>query len=231
ARRSSSASPPWSSSPGGRSTWARASAGRSPSSSSPSGCSSSTASSSGTGPPPGSTRGSTACSCCSTSAASAGSTKPGSSSTAGSTSTTTHGSGSTAPSSPTAFSSSAWGSPAPCSPGAIWRAGRRRGRRGGRGASSAGSAAPPLLAGTWTIARAETRALFSQVGLYIFIPLILLQTLGSSLLSLGAFQTELLLTPGLLAVGALNTLSFLLCLLLMFYTVESLERERVTGLA
>ncbi|HXO21889.1 MAG TPA: M1 family aminopeptidase, partial [Thermoanaerobaculia bacterium] len=93
------------------------------------------------------------------------------------------------------------------------------------------AAAPPLLAGTWTIARAETRALFSQVGLYIFIPLILLQTLGSSLLSLGAFQTELLLTPGLLAVGALNTLSFLLCLLLMFYTVESLERERVTGLA
>jgi ABC-2 type transport system permease protein len=88
-----------------------------------------------------------------------------------------------------------------------------------------------LVRGTLTVARGEVRALLSQVGLYLFIPLILLQTLGGSLLALGAFGTEVLLTPGLLATGTMNTLTFLLCLLLLFYTVESLERERATRLA
>src|SRR5262249_37799394 len=71
----------------------------------------------------------------------------------------------------------------------------------------------------------------SQLGLYIFVPVILLQTLGGDLLALGAFGTEVLLTPGLLAARMMNTLTFLLTLLLLFYTVEPLARERATGLA
>jgi ABC-2 type transport system permease protein len=88
-----------------------------------------------------------------------------------------------------------------------------------------------LAAGTLQVARTELRNLVAAPGLYLFGFLILMQTLGSSLLALGAFQTELLITPGLTAVRSLNTLSLLLCLLLMFYTVEAIERERSTGLA
>ncbi|HZF11729.1 MAG TPA: M1 family aminopeptidase, partial [Thermoanaerobaculia bacterium] len=87
------------------------------------------------------------------------------------------------------------------------------------------------LRGTAAVARAEVRALFSQAGLPLFLVLILAQVLGDNLLAQGAFGTELLLTPGLLAVRTMNTLTFLLCLLLLFYTVESLERERTTRLA
>jgi ABC-2 type transport system permease protein len=88
-----------------------------------------------------------------------------------------------------------------------------------------------LAAGTLEVARTELRNLLAAPGLYLFGALILLQTLGSSLLALGAFQTELLITPGLTAVRTMNTLSVLLCLLLMFYTAESIERERSTGFA
>lgn len=88
-----------------------------------------------------------------------------------------------------------------------------------------------LIQGTLEVAGTELRNLLASPGLYLFGVLILLQTLGTSMLALGAFQTELLITPGTAAVGALNTLSLLLCLLLMFYTVESIERERTQGLA
>ncbi|HEV8577903.1 MAG TPA: ABC transporter permease subunit [Thermoanaerobaculia bacterium] len=88
-----------------------------------------------------------------------------------------------------------------------------------------------LVAGTLEVARTELRNLIASPGLYLFGALILIQTLGSSLLALGAFQTELLITPGLTAVRSMNTLSLLLCLLLMFYTAEAIERERSTGLA
>jgi ABC-type transport system involved in multi-copper enzyme maturation permease subunit len=88
-----------------------------------------------------------------------------------------------------------------------------------------------LVTGTLAVARTELRNLLASPGLYLFGVLILIQTLGSSLLALGAFQTEVLITPGLTAVRTMNTLSLLLCLLLMFYTAESIERERSTGLA
>jgi ABC-2 type transport system permease protein len=88
-----------------------------------------------------------------------------------------------------------------------------------------------LVRGALEVAGTELRNLLASPGLYLFGALILLQTLGTSLLALGAFQTEVLLTPGMAAVRTLNTLSLLLSLLLMFYTVESLERERATGLA
>ena len=88
-------------------------------------------------------------------------------------------------------------------------------------------------AGFWQtvrqVARSEMRELRSQPGLYLFVPLILFQTIASSLVSLGAFDTPLLLTPGTLAVTQMEFMTTLLSLLLIFYAVESMERERATG--
>jgi hypothetical protein len=88
-------------------------------------------------------------------------------------------------------------------------------------------------AGFWKtvrqVARSEMRELRSQPGLYLFVPLILFQTIASSLVSLGAFDTPLLLTPGTLAVTQMEFMTTLLSLLLIFYAVESMERERSTG--
>ncbi|HYU35834.1 MAG TPA: M1 family aminopeptidase [Thermoanaerobaculia bacterium] len=88
-----------------------------------------------------------------------------------------------------------------------------------------------FFAGTWRIARTELSNLLAAPGLYLFAALILLQTLGNSLVNLGPFQTPMLLTPGQLAVQTSGTLSFLLVLLLMFYTVESIERDLGSGCA
>ena len=90
---------------------------------------------------------------------------------------------------------------------------------------------PSFLKGLASVTAAETRELRRQAGLYIFIPLILIQCLGNALLAVGAFDTPVLLTPGITAAAVANQISVFACLLLMFYTVESLERERSTGLA
>ncbi len=90
-------------------------------------------------------------------------------------------------------------------------------------------AIPGMVRSLVDVARVELRELRSQPGIYLFAPLILLQVLGTSLSAIGPFQTPLLLTSGTIAQGAMNTLSLLVCLLLLFYTVESLERERATG--
>jgi ABC-2 type transport system permease protein len=90
---------------------------------------------------------------------------------------------------------------------------------------------PTFLESVRLVAGAELRELLRQAGLYIFIPLILMQTLGNVLLAVGAFDTPLLLTPGTTAVVVANQISVFVCFLLMFYTVESLERERSTGFA
>ncbi len=84
------------------------------------------------------------------------------------------------------------------------------------------------LAGAWEVARVELRELRRHPGLYLFVPLILAQSLGS-VITVAAFDTTRLLTPGTLAADAMNTLTLLVCLLLLFYTVESLQRERGTG--
>jgi ABC-type transport system involved in multi-copper enzyme maturation permease subunit len=88
-----------------------------------------------------------------------------------------------------------------------------------------------LVRGTLRVAGTEARSLFSAPALYLFATLILLQTLGNALTAVGPFGTSILLTPGLLAVQTLNPLTLLLCLLLMFYTAESLERDLSTGLS
>lgn len=120
---------------------------------------------------------------------------------------------------------------------------RRRGMIPGVAAEAERTALPPLAelrmrsrpiglgAGTLEVAGTELRNLLSAPGVYLFGALILLQTLGQSLTALGPFQTELLITPGIAAVQSMDVLSVLVCLLLMFYTAESLERERSTGLA
>ena len=87
-----------------------------------------------------------------------------------------------------------------------------------------------LAAGSLEVAGVELRNLLASPGLYLFGVLILVQTLGTSLVSVGPFQTEVLITPGNAAVQV-GILAALVCLLLMFYTAESLERERSTGLA
>ncbi len=93
------------------------------------------------------------------------------------------------------------------------------------------SGVPSFVDTVRRVAGAELRELRRQPGLYIFVPLILIQSMGNVLFAVGAFDTPLLLTPGTTAATVANQLSTLVCLLLMFYTVESLERERTTGFA
>ncbi|MBL8692948.1 MAG: ABC transporter permease subunit [Planctomycetes bacterium] len=81
------------------------------------------------------------------------------------------------------------------------------------------------------VSRAELRELAGQAGLYLFVPLILLQTIGNAAFAVGAFDTPLLQTSGTLAASSINTLTTLVCFLLLFYTVESLQRESTTGIA
>jgi ABC-2 type transport system permease protein len=93
------------------------------------------------------------------------------------------------------------------------------------------SAPASFLRSLWLVARVELRELRSSPGLYLFVPLILLQTIGAGALAVGAFDTPLLATAGTLAVSSMNPLTVFVCLLLMFYTVESVQRDRTTGLA
>jgi len=93
------------------------------------------------------------------------------------------------------------------------------------------SGVPGFIGATLTVAGAEARNLARQPGLYIFVPIILVQVISDLWLTTGAFDTPLLLTPGLAAVGSIGLVNFTVCMLLMFYTGESLLRERNTGLA
>ncbi len=90
---------------------------------------------------------------------------------------------------------------------------------------------PGLIRGAWAVTRAEVVELRSSPGLYLFVPLLVLEAMGPNLVAVGAFDTPLLLTSGTFAVRSFNALSTMTCLLLMFYTVESLWRERQTRLA
>ena len=96
-----------------------------------------------------------------------------------------------------------------------------------------GMATQPL--GFWkaagVIGREEVRELVRRPGMYLFVPLILQQSIVNTLIAIGPFNSPLLLTSGAVAVRQLNTLSLLICFLLLFYTVESLHRERGRRLA
>ena len=79
---------------------------------------------------------------------------------------------------------------------------------------------------TRVIARSEIRDLVVRPGMYLFVPLILIQVLTTTVLAIGPFNSRILLTSGALAASQLNTLNLLICFLLLFYTVESLHKER-----
>ena len=88
------------------------------------------------------------------------------------------------------------------------------------------------LSGALTVARFELAELRSQPGLYIFVPAILVVLYIAFTQGLvGYLFSPVLLTPGLAATVGLALLTILLTLLLLFYTVESLQRERSTGMA
>ncbi|HKK26867.1 MAG TPA: M1 family aminopeptidase [Gemmatimonadota bacterium] len=96
---------------------------------------------------------------------------------------------------------------------------------GGRG--SAGS--PGALRSVLRVARSEVRELLASPALYVFLLLILAQVMGNALVGIGPFDTEVLATPGTVAVRAMDILSLLVCLLLVFYAAEAFERDRSTG--
>src|SRR5208337_3543048 len=90
---------------------------------------------------------------------------------------------------------------------------------------------PGLISGAWHVARIELAELVSSPGLYLFVPLILLQTVSQSLVQVGHLDTPLLVTSGSFAVTAMTQLTTCVCLLLLWYTVDALDRERSTRLA
>jgi len=90
--------------------------------------------------------------------------------------------------------------------------------------------APGFLATALGVLRFELAELRSQPGLYLFVPLILLQTLSNALTAVGAFDTPLLITPGMVAIHSVHPLVVMLCFLSLFYTTESLRRERNSGM-
>jgi ABC-2 type transport system permease protein len=90
---------------------------------------------------------------------------------------------------------------------------------------------PGFLRSMLEVTRIEFRELRKSPGLYLFGPLILLQAIGYGITEVGFLDTEPLWTSGNLAVGMMNTLTLLLAFMLLFYTIESLERERSVGLA
>ncbi len=83
----------------------------------------------------------------------------------------------------------------------------------------------------FAVARFEFRNLAASPGLYLFAPLILFETIPEAYFAVGPTGTWMLTTPGNFAVHTLNTLTLCLCLLLLFYTAESLDRETAAGLA
>ena len=90
---------------------------------------------------------------------------------------------------------------------------------------------PRFITSTFHVLRSETRTLLRSPGVWLFGPLILLQTWGTTNFRIGPLDTELLISTGTGATGAFNTLTLLLCFLTLFYTVESLVREERCGLS
>ncbi|MFM7135328.1 MAG: ABC transporter permease/M1 family aminopeptidase, partial [Planctomycetota bacterium] len=101
-----------------------------------------------------------------------------------------------------------------------------------RGGAPEATAVPPgFVRSTVDILRYETRALLRSPGVWLFGPLILIQSWLSTSFRPGPLDTELLMTTGAAAAGAFNTLTLLLCFLVLFYTIESLVREERCGLS
>ncbi|MEM9291204.1 MAG: ABC transporter permease subunit [Acidobacteriota bacterium] len=94
---------------------------------------------------------------------------------------------------------------------------------------SAAQLTPSFRSAWLTIARSEGRELVRSPALWLFFILVVIQILGNAFSSLGAFETDLLFTPGQLALNALGPITVCTSLLLMFFAVESLHRDRAAG--
>ena len=90
--------------------------------------------------------------------------------------------------------------------------------------------APGFLPTTRAFFGLELRSLIRSPGIWIFGPLIILQVVTMGLFREGPFETFLLATPGLIAGSSFNTLTLLLVLLILYYSVESLVREQRHGM-
>ena len=91
---------------------------------------------------------------------------------------------------------------------------------------------PGLLHGIGLVARVELRAVAAPSRAFTCsCPSSSCKRWATTWWRWARFGTPLLLTSGTLAVGSMNTLTLLVCLLLLFYMVESLQRERHTSLA
>lgn len=88
-----------------------------------------------------------------------------------------------------------------------------------------GQDVPSTLRAVWVLTRFELRGLARQAGLYLFVPVILLTVLPGALSENDLFDGALLPTPGFLAQKCMASLLTCTTLLLLFYTVESLERD------
>ena len=74
---------------------------------------------------------------------------------------------------------------------------------------------PGFFAAAKAIGRIEVRELLVRPWLYLFVPLIVWQSVSASLFALGPFDAPLLVTSGAMAARQFNTLSLLVCVLLL----------------
>ncbi len=89
---------------------------------------------------------------------------------------------------------------------------------------------PNTIAALLQVARAELHVLRGHPGVWLFLPLLVLNSTFDAIYSVGAFETPLLLTPGRSAVGSLDELTFSLLIFLTVFTIEGLRREDSTRL-
>lgn len=90
---------------------------------------------------------------------------------------------------------------------------------------------PPSFVGSFLeIARTEAGAVLKHPALWLFVPLFALLIVSNQVYERGPLDAPLLLTPGIAAVSAVFTLSLFLSLLLMFFMVEALNREKTLRL-
>ena len=80
------------------------------------------------------------------------------------------------------------------------------------------------------IARSETHDLVRRPGMLVFVPLLLMVALTQGREGTGPFGSAVLLTSGGMAAAQMSMMNFLICLLLLFYTVECLHKERGRGM-
>jgi ABC-2 type transport system permease protein len=90
---------------------------------------------------------------------------------------------------------------------------------------------PSFIAATLRTAMVELKILRNHPGVWLFLPLIVLDSMFDALYSTGAFDSPLLLIPGRSAVGSLDELTFTLLLFLMVFTVEGLRRDESANIS